>query len=76
MSTNTRKDTGPLPDAAPPARSRRGMGAAWIFLGLVVVLAVAMLAFFLPGGVREPDAALERPDGVLLDTESELGNGD
>lgn len=51
-----------------PARSRRGGGAVWIFLGIVAVLALALFGFGLGGGaLLDPDPAGEAvvvDDGV------------
>ena len=74
MTTSTRKDTGALPETRPPERSRRGRAAAWIFVAVVAVLALGMFGFLVDGGVEEAPAALDRPDGVLLDGSEDLGN--
>ena len=50
------------PQRRPPARSRRGAGGVWIGVGLIVLLAVAMLGFFVV-----PDGDTEGPEAVVVD---------
>ena len=74
MVVSTRKETRDDDAAGVPARSRRGGWGIWVGAGVVAVMALAMLGFFVTGGVEEPPVALDPPDGVMLDTQEELGN--